>query len=298
VIATGTPGVRTGGPSEPLPRDEMVARTAIIRRVVKETPDTRTFWLSLEDPEDRRAYRFRPGQFNMLYVFGVGEVAISVSSDPGQPSRLAHTIRATGRVTDAFASLRRGDRIGLRGPYGRPWPTDRARGGDLLIVAGGLGLAPVRPAIYEALRDREAYRRVIVLVGARGPEHMLYRDLLDAWHAWMRTRRIEVELTVDVADDAWPYGEGVVTTLFDGASIDPERTTAFVCGPEIMMHFAVRDLLSRGVPPVRIFESLERNMQCAVRLCGHCQLGPSFVCADGPVFSHDRIADLMEVHEL
>ena len=285
-------------PARPLTADVAVGRTAVIRRVVRDTPDTRTFWLSLQDPEDRAAYRFRPGQFNMLYVFGVGEVAISVSSDPGQPARLAHTIRSTGRVTDAFADLRVGDRIGIRGPFGTPWPTNGARGGDLLIVAGGLGLAPLRPAIYEALRYREAYGRVVVLVGARAPEHMLYRDLLDGWHGWMRSRRIELALTVDVADDAWPYGEGVVTTLFGGASIDPERTTAFVCGPDVMMTFAVRDLLARGLPADRVFVSLERNMQCAVRLCGHCQFGPTFVCYDGPVFAYDRIAGLSGVHEL
>jgi NAD(P)H-flavin reductase len=278
--------------------DETLSRPAVVRRVVRETPDTRTFWISLQNPGDRAAYAFRPGQFNMLYLFGVGEVPISVSSDPGLPNRLAHTVRATGRVTDAMASLVPGDVVGLRGPFGRPWPMARSEGGDLLIVAGGLGLAPVRPAIYEALRNRSAYRRVIVLVGARGPEHMLYRDLLDAWHAWMRTRRIELELTVDVADDAWPYEEGVVTTLFDASGIDPDRTHAFVCGPEIMMTFAIRGLVDRGLPVDRIFLSMERNMQCAVRLCGHCQFGPVFVCADGPVFRYDEIAHLMEVHEL
>jgi NAD(P)H-flavin reductase len=282
----------------PLTRDGAVARPAMIRRVVRETPDTRTFWLSLEDPDDRIGYRFRPGQFNMLYVFGVGEVAISISSDPGQPARLAHTIRSTGRVTDAFAALGPGDRVGLRGPFGTPWPMRVAQGGDLLVVAGGLGLAPLRPAIYEALRDREAFRRVIVLVGARAPEHMLYRDLLDAWHGWMRTRRIELSLSVDVADDAWPYGEGVVTTLFESAGIDPDRTTAFVCGPDIMMTFAISDLLARGLPADRVYVSLERNMQCGVRLCGHCQYGPTFVCYDGPVFACDRIAPLAEVHDL
>ncbi len=286
------------GFTPPLAGDETLDRPAVIRRVVRETPDTRTFWLSLADPDARAAYRFLPGQFNMLYVFGVGEVPISVSSDPGLPTRLAHTIRSTGRVTDAIGALRVGDVVGLRGPFGTPWPMQAAEGSDLLIVAGGLGLAPVRPAIYEALRERHAYRRVIVLVGARGPEHMLYRGLLDAWHEWMRSRRMEVSLTVDVADDAWPYGEGVVTTLFDGARIDPDRTTAFVCGPEIMMSFAIRGLLARDVPPDRVYLSMERNMQCGVRLCGHCQFGPTFVCADGPVFRYDRIADLLGAHAL
>jgi NAD(P)H-flavin reductase len=277
---------------------ETVGRIAIIRRVVRETPDTATYWMSFADPADRTAYRFEPGQFNMLYLFGSGEVPISVSSDPGSPHRLAHTIRSTGRVTNLFPRLSPGHQLAVRGPFGRPWPMATARGGDLLIVAGGLGLAPVRPAIHQAMRYREAYRRVIVLVGARGPEHVLYRGQLDAWHQWMRQRGVELALTVDVADDSWPYGEGVVTTLFDAAGIDPERTSAFVCGPDIMMTFAVRALLGRGLPSERIWLSMERNMQCAVRLCGHCQFGSTFVCADGPVFRHDRIAALLEVHEL
>jgi NAD(P)H-flavin reductase len=284
--------------SEVPARSAFAMRVAAVRRVVRETADTATYWLSLVDPEERSAYRFSPGQFNMLYLFGAGEVPISISSDPGTPQRLGHTVRATGRVTNLFPGLRRGDEVGLRGPFGRPWPVDRAVGGDLLIVAGGLGLAPVRPAIYEAMRRREEFGRVIVLVGARSPDHMLYRDELDAWGEWMRGRRVEEALTVDIADDAWPYAEGVVTTLFSRAEINPSRTTAFVCGPETMMRFAVRGLLDLWVPPSQIHLSLERNMQCAVRLCGHCQLGPKFVCADGPVFPYEEITDLMEVPEL
>jgi NAD(P)H-flavin reductase len=273
-------------------------RTAVVRRVVRETPDTATYWLSLLDPVERTAYRFAPGQFNMVYLFGAGEVPISISSNPSTPSRLAHTVRATGRITNLFPGLRPGDAIGLRGPFGRGWPVGEAAGGDLLIVAGGLGLAPLRPAIYEAMRRREEFGRVIVLVGARSPEHMLYRDELDAWGQWMRGRGVEVALTVDVADDAWPYGQGVVTTLFDRARIDPSRTTAFVCGPEVMMRFAIRGLLKLWVWPSRIHVSLERNMQCGIGACGHCQLGPKFVCTDGPVFAYEEVAELMGMAEL
>jgi NAD(P)H-flavin reductase len=282
----------------PTPREGMPTMTATIRRIVRETADTSTYWLSIAEPSRRDTYRFAPGQFNMVYLFGVGEVPISISSDPRRPLRLAHTIRSTGRVTNVFAQLAAGDRVGLRGPFGRPWPVEEAAGGDLLIVAGGLGLAPVRPAIYWALHHRERFGRVIVLVGARSPEHMLFRRELDAWGQWMRGRAVEVGLTVDLADDAWPYGQGVVTTLFDRAEIDPGRTTALVCGPEIMMRFAARGLLDLWLPPSKLYMSMERNMQCAVRLCGHCQLGPKFVCADGPVFRYDEIGDLLEVQEL
>jgi NAD(P)H-flavin reductase len=280
------------------PAEANAMRIARIRRVVKETPDTKTYWISFLDPNDRRDYRFDPGQFNMLYVFGAGEVPISIASDPGSPLRLAHTVRATGRVTNLFATLQPGDEVGVRGPFGRPWPMADAQGRDLLIVAGGLGLAPLRGAIYEAFRYREAFGRVVVLVGARSPEHILYRDQLDAWSQWMRARGIEVSLTVDTADDGWPYATGVASSLFGPAHLDPSRTTAFVCGPEIMMRLSALDLIARGLSPIHLFVSLERNMQCGVRLCGHCQFGPTFVCADGPVFRWDEIAHLLEVTEL
>lgn len=273
-------------------------RFAQVRRIVRETPDTFTYWLTFVDPFDRREYRFEAGQFNMVYLFGIGEVPISVSSAPERPARIAHTVRSTGRVTDAFRALKPGDQVGVRGPFGRGWPLRDARGGDLLVVAGGLGLAPVRPAIYQAMRHRAQFRRLIVLVGARGPEHMLYQNELDAWAQWMRFRGVETLLTVDVADETWPYNEGVVATLFPKAHIDVARTTAFVCGPELMMHFALRDMETTGFERRQVWVSLERNMQCAARLCGHCQLGPKFVCADGPVFRYDEVVDLMGVQEL
>jgi NAD(P)H-flavin reductase len=273
-------------------------RVAALRRIVRETPDTATYWLSFLDAEDRAMYRFQPGQFNMLYFPGHGEVPISISSDPFRRNRLAHSVRATGRVTNLIKNLTVGSEIGVRGPFGQGWPMCEALNEDLLIVAGGLGLAPVRPAIYEAIRVRESFRRVMVLVGARSPEHVLYRKELDAWGHFMRHRGIEVGLTVEVPDDAWPYGVGVVTALYGAARLDPGRTTAFVCGPELMMRFAASGLTNRGIPPDRIWISMERNMQCAVRLCGHCQFGPKFVCADGPVFRYDEVAALLEVHEL
>ena len=273
-------------------------RIAVVRRIVQETPDTATYWMNLRRRADRLAYSFAPGQFNMVYVFGAGEVPISISSDPARPTCLAHTVRATGRVTNLFPSLSLGDEIGVRGPFGRPWPMREAAGGDLVIVAGGLGFAPVRPALYAAMRNRAHYRRVIIMVGARGPQHMLFARRLGTWTHTLRARGVEPHLTVDIADDAWPYGHGVVTTLFDPAHLDPRMTTAFVCGPEIMMRFAVHELLERGMGTHRIYVSMERNMQCAVRMCGHCQLGPAFVCADGPVFRYDEVAELLEEEEL
>jgi NAD(P)H-flavin reductase len=272
--------------------------TATVRRVVEDAADTYTFWSTFDDAEARRSFAFQPGQIDMVGIFGVGEVPISVSSDPARPTHLAHTIRACGRVTNVFARLRPGDRITVRGPFGRPWPVSRAHGGDLLIVAGGLGLAPLRSAVYDALRHRGMVRRVVLAIGARDPSQLLYRRQLETWLRWDRFEGLEVHLTVDRANDAWPYREGLVTALFPELGIDPRSTTVFTCGPEIMMVSALRELEGIGVPDERLWLTLERNMHCAVKLCGHCQLGQWFVCADGPIFRWDEVRDLIEVQEL
>lgn len=283
--------------------DEVIAGVstlpATVQRVVLEAEDTYTYWSTIDDHEARRSFAFRPGQISMLGVFGVGEVPISVSSDPARPMQLAHTVRVCGRVTDVIGGLKPGDRVTVRGPFGRPWPVDKARGGDLVIVAGGLGMAPLRSAVYEALRHRASYRRVLLLVGARDPGQILFRRQLETWMNWSRFENsLEVHLTVDQGDGSWPHGIGVITKLFPYVDIDPKASTVFMCGPEIMMRFAMGDLSALGIPDDRLWLTLERNMHCAVKLCGHCQLGPYFVCADGPIFRWDEIGDLMAVEEL
>ena len=261
-------------------------------------PDLHAYRLRLLDPAARPRFDFLPGQFNMVYVPGVGEVAISISSDPAHPERLGHTIRAVGRVTNAMKDLGVGDEVGIRGPFGRPWPLRQAEGGDLVVVGGGVGVCPVRPAMEFAMRHRGRYRRLILLMGARTPELLPYREQLEDWIVTMDALGVELHLTVDEADTGWQHEVGVVTKLFPGAGIDPAHTTAFVCGPEIMMRFAGRGLIELGVPPEGVYVSMERHMQCGIQLCGHCQLGPLFVCSDGPVFRYDVIAPLMEVREL
>ncbi len=257
--------------------------------------DTATYWLELADPGERAAYAFDSGQFNMLYLPGLGEVPISMSSDPVDPAVLGHTVRVAGRVTSAFPRLRPGDPIGVRGPFGRPWPVRAAAGRDLLVVAGGLGLAPLRSVVLEALRDPGAFRRIVLLVGARTPEDVIYRNELEAWR---RRGELHVEMTVDEPSGDWPHAQGLVTTLIEPAGLDPASTTAFVCGPERMMAAVARHLVATGVDPAGVYVSLERNMQCAVRQCGHCQLGPLFVCTDGPVFPWAQVAPWLRVEEL
>jgi len=259
--------------------------------VRRETAEITTLVL---DP-GARPWPFEPGQFNMLYRFGLGEAAISISGDPAQPERLVHTIRAVGPLTRELCGLKPGDVVGVRGPYGSAWPLERARGDDVVVVAGGIGLAPLRPAILRLLADRDAYGRVVVLYGVRDPDDLLFLEELRQWRGRFDT---QVEVTVDCSGPGWRGPVGVVTRLIQRATFDPEDTTVFTCGPEIMMRFVVGELSKEGVPEESIHISMERNMRCAVGICGHCQWGPHFVCKDGPVFSFDRAAPFFGVREL
>jgi anaerobic sulfite reductase subunit B len=241
------------------------------------------------EPVDEPAPDPTHGQFNMLWAFGVGEVPISLSAlSPG----LTHTIRAVGATTTALCSLQPGDMLGLRGPFGTGWDLEAAVGGDLMVIGGGIGLAPVRSAVRAAIADRDRFGRIAVLVGARSPDLLLYADDLDAWR---ERGDVEVLVTVDAAPSGWVGDVGVVTGLVDRVELDPSRTAALVCGPEIMMRFTAAALLARGVPPERIQVSLERNMACAIAHCGHCQLGPVFVCREGPVFDWSTARSLLAV---
>jgi NAD(P)H-flavin reductase len=234
-----------------------------------------------------------PGQFNMLYAFGVGEVPISISGDPWRADRLVHTVRSVGMASDALCRLRRGQYAGVRGPFGSTWPLAEARGRDVLLVAGGVGLAPLRPVVSELCRRRREYGRVTLLYGARTPADLLFERELERWR-----RRIDVLVTVDRAEPGWAGDVGVVGSLLPRAGFDPADAVAMVCGPEVMMRFALADLARLGVPDTATWISMERNMHCAVGLCGHCQLGPAFVCRDGPVFRADAMAGLLGVREV
>jgi len=255
-----------------------------------ETDDTRTLVLRSESGEP---LAFEPGQFTMLYAFGVGEAPISVSGDPGHPDELVHTVRSVGAVTRAICAAAESDQLGVRGPFGTPSPRPQA-GGDVVFVAGGLGLAPLRPAIYAALSERDRYRRVVVLYGGREPEQLLYRDELERW---AERDDLELGVTVDAAAPGWEGRVGLVPKLFADAKLDPGASTVLACGPEVMMRFSVEAAVELGIPSSRVYVSLERNMRCAVGHCGHCQLGGEFICRDGPVFEWDRIAGPLAVRE-
>ncbi|MGE5476845.1 MAG: FAD/NAD(P)-binding protein [Bacteroidales bacterium] len=272
--------------------DPMLPRLFRVEKVRRDLSDTFTMELVAEDGWE---FVFQPGQFNMLYVFGVGEVPISISGDPADRSCLVHTTRAVGMVSKALDELKAGDSIGVRGPYGSAWPVEAAYGRDLIFVAGGVGLAPLRPAIYHAMANRERYGRVMVLYGARTPEDILYKKELERWRGRFD---MDVLVTVDRATGKWSGNVGVVTNLVMKGGFDPQQATAFICGPEVMMRYGAQAMEKRGVGRDHIWLSMERNMKCGCGLCGHCQWGPHFVCKDGPVFRYDRIADMFSISEL
>jgi NAD(P)H-flavin reductase len=272
--------------------DPLVPQPYRVRHARRELPDIATLEL---EPLAGDVPSFLPGQFNMLYAFGIGEVAISMSGDPARNGAFVHTVRDVGLVSGAIARLTAGSVVGVRGPFGTPWPATAAEGSDVMIVAGGLGLAPLRPAIYQVLANRSRYGHVVILYGTRTPSEILFRAELERWR---RGLDIELMVTVDRADASWHGDVGVVPKLIARAGFDPDHTVAMVCGPEVMMRFTASALLGAGVPSARIYLSMERNMKCAIGLCGHCQFGPDFVCKDGPVMRYDRIVDILAVREI
>ena len=278
-----------------LPTNPWLPCAARIRCVRDETPGVATYDLVFDDPALADGFTFQPGQFNMLYLPGVGEVAISISGDPEDCTSVPHTIREAGNVTQALARLGAGATIGIRGPFGSSWPLDECLGKDILLVAGGIGLAPLRPAICHLVSNRDSFGDLTLLYGARSPDGLLYPDEYDKW----RGAGLDVQLTVDRADVAWSGNVGVVTVLLDRLPLKrPGGTLLLTCGPEVMMWYVVQAALRRGVPPEFVYLSLERNMNCAIGLCGHCQFGPEFICKDGPVFRFDRVASILKVDDL
>ena len=270
-------------------------RTVTIRDIHQELPGVATYDLALRDARDGTFGRFAPGQFNMLYLPGAGEIAISISDDPLRTGGCRHTVRVAGNVTRTLATLQVGDTLGLRGPFGRGWPLAECIGRDVVLVAGGIGLAPLRPAIYQLLQQRRQFGRLHLLYGARTPDTRLYAAELPQW-----TRAgLQVETTVDRASPGWNGHVGVVTLLLERlANFDPRNTVLLCCGPEVMMRFTILAGIGRGLSHTQIWVSLERNMRCAIGHCGHCQLGPEFLCKDGPVFRYDRVARLLETEAL
>ena len=263
----------------------MAPRSFVVRETAQETEDT---WTLVFEPMSGEQLDVAPGQFVMVYVFGVGEVPISVSARP-----LVLTVRAVGAVTRAICGRQPGEVLGIRGPFGTVWPIEDCDGADVVVVAGGIGLAPLRPVVLGALEGRGRYGEVVLVYGARTPGDLLYTDELESWRT-----AAAVYTTVDAAGPEWTGRVGFVPQHLPAAQFDADSTTAFVCGPEIMMRLSAEALIERGVAPERIYVSLERNMRCGLGHCGHCQLGPTLICRDGPVYSYEVAEPWLEVREL
>jgi NAD(P)H-flavin reductase len=281
------------GEKEPLMQSPMTPRLYRIQKIIRETHDT--FSLDVSPKDDSGPMVFQPGQFNMLYVFGVGEIPISISGPKPGTKGMIHTIREIGTVTRALHQLKKDQTVGLRGPFGSAWPVAESKGQDIVIMAGGIGLAPLRPALYALLDQRDQFGEIALLYGVRKPKDLLFTKEFEAWRGKFG---VQVKLTVDTADREWRGNVGVVNTLVKRVSFDPLNTVAMICGPEVMMRFAVLELKSRGVPEDQIFITMERNMKCAVGFCGHCQFGPAFICKDGPVFRYDQVKQFFGVREI
>lgn len=274
-----------------MPNPDRPVPVEIIERIA-ETPSIFTLHLRFMNPADAQAYQLQPGQYNMLYLYGVGEIPISIVSDPEHDGVLEHTIRTVGRVTQGMERLQVGDQLGLRGPYGQGWPLEAAEGQDVVIVTGGLGCAPVVSMIRYILRRRERFGRLTILQGVKHTDDLIWRK---QYEAWKRLPNTQVLLAADVGGPNWPYSVGKVTVLFSQAGIDPQRSIVLLCGPEIMMKASIDRLLALRVPAESIWLSIERNMQCGIGHCGHCQVGPYFVCQDGPVFHYPKLQSWLGV---
>jgi NAD(P)H-flavin reductase len=273
--------------------DPMLPQPFLVQEVFRETPDTFTLRLDPEDMTTENA--FQPGQFSMLWAFGVGELPISISGDPALHHCLLYTVRSVGQATHSLVNQKVGSSVGVRGPFGVGWPVEAARGRDVIVVAGGIGLAPLRPVIYQVLQNRKDYGRLVIIYGGRSPRDLLYRKELAKWALSPET---QVLVTVDYGGPSWRGHVGVVTTLFKYSRLHSARSVAMVCGPEIMMRFVIRELEGQGLSRDDIYLSMERNMKCAVGFCGHCQYGPHFICKDGPVFRCEQVRPLLEKYEL
>jgi NAD(P)H-flavin reductase len=266
----------------------LMPEQAVITAIKKQTYDTLTYTISFKDPERQQNYSFQPGQFNMLSLWGIGEAPISISSSPGQTGTFDHTIRSVGDVTNSLLKMEPGQLIGIRGPYGTGWPVEKAKHHNVMIVAGGIGLAPIRPFIMHIFENRKQFGSLEILYGVKTPSDLLFSDELEQWASQPDTH---IHLSADKVPEgtSWAHQNGVVTTLFNQIQTPPQDAVMVICGPEIMMKFTAFSALGIGVKAENITVSLERRMKCGVGMCGHCQIGSHFVCQCGPVFPYQNV---------
>lgn len=268
-----------------------VPRIAVVDQRTQEAPTIFTLRLQYEDSQAQEAFEFAPGQFNMVTLFGIGEIPISIVNDPVDSHFFDHTVRVVGRVSEGMSKLKPGDRVGIRGPFGRGWPLSSIKGKDVVLITGGLGCAPLVSVIRYLIRRRDEYGHIAILQGVKHANDLIWRE---QYQEWSRLRDVKVMLAADVVDKtdkSWVGQQGMVTELIGQLTLRPQRSVALLCGPELMMMAAIATLREEGIIDGNIWLSTERNMQCGIGQCGHCQIGPKYVCADGPVFCYSEVAD-------
>lgn len=271
------------------PNDPYLPLEAEIIERTQESPTIFTLHLRFLNPSHHDRFVFYPGQFNMLYLYGVGEVAISIVSDPEKKHILTHSIRAVGRVTRALAKLQTGDRVGVRGPYGRGWPLDQAKNKNIVVLTGGLGCAPSVSIIDYIVARRKQYGNLSILQGVKHSDDFIFRK---KYAVWQKSPNTEIHIAADQAGPKWPWSVGYVTDMIHQINLVPENTVVMMCGPEIMMNTAINVFKKKDIPEHHIYMSMERNMECGIGQCGHCQYGGFFICKDGPIFAYSEIKEL------
>jgi sulfite reductase subunit B len=258
-----------------------------IKKIKKITYDTKSFTILMQ-----KNFSHQPGQFVEVWAFGAGEAPISISSKPSNANTFTITVRKVGEVTSRLHEMKKGDLIGIRGPFGKAWPIEKAKGKDLTIIVGGIGIAPLRGVIKMALQDQKMCNHLTLLYGARSPRDIVFREELEEWK---EASNITVHVTVDEGNGRWKGNVGLITTLFDKIDLDPENNMVLMCGPPIMMFFVTKNLREMGFKEEDIYVSLERHMRCGVGKCGHCNIGKYYVCKDGPVFAYSMVKKIPEV---
>lgn len=267
-------------------KNEYIVYPAEIEEIRNETFDTKTFKVRITDKELRNSFSYKQGQFMEVSLFGVGEAPISITSSPSRKGFLEFCVRAAGNVTKSIHSLKKGDSLYLRGPYGNSFPFEEIKGKNIYFVAGGIGIAPLRSLINMVFDNRKDFKHIKILYGAKTPDELCFKDELEEWKKIPDT---EVWLTVDTPCEGWDCRIGVVTELWKDTHVHPENAVSIVCGPPIMMKFVTMKLTESGFKDKDIVMTLERYMKCGIGKCGHCNIGEKFVCIDGPVFTYEQV---------
>ncbi len=272
------------------PDNVYLPHIAVIKNIIEDTPDTRVFHFNFKDEKLRRSFSFESGQFAEYSIFGVGEAPFCISSSPTRPDHLEFAVKRVGKLTNALHRLCVGDEIGFRGPYGNSFPLESLKGKNLVFVAGGIGMAPLRSLIWNVIDNRKLYNKIDIVYGARTPSDLSFKDDLKVWS---KDETLNMATTIDREFDGWKGRVGFVPKVLEQVAPLPSNAVAIVCGPPVMIRFTFPVLEKLGFSPQQMITTLEKRMKCGIGKCGRCNIGTTYVCRDGPVFSYDQIMNFI-----